>query len=77
MKRTMLIVLIVMIIALVAVFPAFADHSTGPCTDSGGPGNSDYGRHHISSFAKDGNLGNEGHKPGVSHQGFSVCDPSG
>jgi hypothetical protein len=32
--------------------------------------------HHISAFAQEGLLGNDGHKPGT-HRGFSACDPSG
>lgn len=40
-------------------------HSALPC-------NSDYAKHHIVALAKDGALGNNGHKPGT-HQGFSLC----
>ena len=69
MKRNLIIVLIVMLIVLVTAVPAFAD-SLPPCNDSGDPGNSDYAKHHIAFLAKNGALGNEGHKPG-SHQGFS------
>jgi len=71
MKRTMLIVLIVIIISLVAVFSASADQ-LGPCNEGSGEGNSNYAKHHIVVHAKNGTLGNEGHKPG-SHQGFSLC----
>ncbi|MCH7610281.1 MAG: hypothetical protein IIA51_00640 [Chloroflexi bacterium] len=71
MKRKLIIVVIVMLIALVTAFPAFAD-DRGPCNNSGGPGHSDYAKHRIVSLAKDGMLGNDGHKPGV-HQGFSFC----
>ena len=71
MKRKLIIVVIVMLIALVTVFPAFAD-DLGPCNESDGPGHSDYAKHHIASLAKDGNLGNDAHKPG-SHQGYSLC----
>lgn len=55
-------------------------HQGGPCNDSGDPGNSDYAMHHIVPFAQDGGVGSpfvEGnHNPGT-HQGFSLCDPSG
>ena len=70
--RKVIIVILVLLIALVAVVPVFAEAPVGPCTDSDGPGNSGYGRHHISFLAKLGALGNGGHKPGT-HQGFSAC----
>ena len=54
-----------------AVVPAFADQ-LGPCNEGSGEGNSNYAKHHIVVHAKNGALGNEGHKPG-SHQGFSLC----
>ena len=70
---------LVMALALVLVM-AFATvasaHGAPPCNDSGEPGNSDYAQHHISFLAKEGGLGNDGHKPG-SHRGFSLCNPSG
>lgn len=50
-------------------------HSTGPCNDSDGDGSfsgQEYAKHHISAFARDGQLGNDAHKPGT-HRGFSVC----
>jgi len=40
-------------------------HNAGPCNDSGGPGHSDYARHHIVEATP-------GHVPGV-HQGYSFC----
>ena len=73
MRKVMVIVL-VLIVALVAVLPALA-HSAPPCNDSEEPGHSDYAQHHIAFLAKEGNLGEGGHKPG-SHQGFSLCDPA-
>ena len=75
MKRRLIVVLLVLIVALMLVVPAFA-HSAPPCNDSGDPGNSDYAQHHISALAKIGGLGADGHIPGT-HQGFSVCNPSG
>jgi hypothetical protein len=44
---------------------AASAHPTGPCDDSGGPGHSDYARHHIVEATP-------GHVPG-SHGGFSLC----
>jgi hypothetical protein len=55
--------------------PAFG-HDAGPCNDSGEPGHSDFAQHHVSAAAKEGDLGEGGHKPG-EHQGFSSCNPSG
>lgn len=57
---------------------AFA-HGAPPCNDSDGDGAAsgrEYATHHIVSLATERGLGEDGHKPG-SHQGFSVCDPSG
>lgn len=74
MLRKVLLVALVLLIALVAVLPAAA-HSAPPCNDSdgdGSPSGREYAAHHISSLAKEGGLGNDGHKPG-SHQGFSLC----
>lgn len=51
----------------------------GPCNDKDGDGDSsgrEYAAHHISVVAKAGSMGNDGHKPGVVHRGFSLCDPS-
>ena len=49
-----------------------AAHNAGPCHDAGGPGHSDYAKHHIVALAQVGGLGNDGHKPG-HHMGYSVC----
>lgn len=73
--RKLLIIVLVLLVALVSVVPVMA-HTAGPCEDSGEPGNSDYAQHHIKPLATTGNLGSGGHVPG-SHQGFSVCNPSG
>ncbi len=75
MKRTLFLGLLVLLVALAFAAPAFA-HVAPPCNDSGEPGNSDYAQHHIKPLATSGGLGEGGHKPG-SHQGFSVCNPSG
>ena len=40
-------------------------HSAPPCNDSGGPGHSDYARHHIVPATP-------GHVPGT-HGGYSLC----
>ena len=74
-KLRLLILVLVLVVALVSVFPVFA-HSASPCNNSGEPGNSDYAQHHIKPLATSGNLGSGGHVPG-SHNGFSVCNPSG
>lgn len=74
MLRKVLLILLVVLIALVAVLPAAA-HRTGPCNDSDGDGEfsgREYAEHHIVAFAKAGDLGHEGHKPG-DHNGFSAC----
>jgi hypothetical protein len=54
-------------------------HQAGPCNDSDGDGafsGQEYAAHHIVPGAHDGIIGHV-HKPGVVHQGFSACDPSG
>ena len=76
-RKAMIVVLIVMV-ALVAVLPVAA-HSAPPCNDTdgdGSPSGYEYAQHHIRPNAQAGNLGADGHIPG-SHQGFSVCNPSG
>lgn len=40
-------------------------HSAPPCEDAGGPGHSDYARHHIVEATP-------GHVPGT-HGGYSLC----
>lgn len=58
---------------------AFA-HTAPPCNDTDGDGSAsgrEYAAHHISAMAQEGLLGAKGvHIPG-SHQGFSLCNPSG
>ncbi len=76
MKRNLMILGLVILVAMAFAAPAFA-HVAPPCNDSGEPGNSDYAKHHIKPLAQAGGLGEGGHKPGVAHQGFSVCNPSG
>jgi hypothetical protein len=77
MKRKIAYVLSASAISvLMAAAPAFA-HQAGPCAASAeDPGHSEFAQHHIVPLAQIGGLGEGGHKPG-SHQGFSVCDPSG
>ena len=73
--KKFLLILLVLAIALMAVPTAFA---APPCNDAdgdGSPSGYEYAQNHIVPFAHDGTLG-QGHKPG-SHQGFSVCNPSG
>ncbi len=68
MKKLIVIVLLLILLMMTAT-TAFA-HTTGPC--NGDKTGQEYAEHHIVEFAKAGNLGNDGHKPG-SHKGFSVC----
>lgn len=75
MKKIIVIGLLVIFLMMTAT-TAFADNK-GPCNDSPDPGNSSYAKHHIVVVAKSGGMGNDGHKPGVAHQGYSACDPSG
>lgn len=64
MRRLSIVFVLAIGMLLGATSAAFA-HPTGPCDDSGGPGNSDYARHHIVNATP-------GHVPGT-HQGFSLC----
>ena len=70
--RTRLLIVVIAVIAMMSLTLGALAHSAPPCNDSGEPGNSDYAKHHIVALAKDGALGNGGHKPGA-HQGFSLC----
>jgi hypothetical protein len=50
-------------------------HNAPPCNDyngDGSPSGQEYAQHHIVPLAKDGMLGNGGHKPGM-HHGFNAC----
>lgn len=54
-------------------------HPAPPCNDAdgdGSPSGREYAAHHISAMAKMGAIGGGGHVPGT-HQGFSLCNPSG
>ena len=46
-----------------------------PCAQSDAPGHSEYGREHIAAHGPHGH-GVGGHNPGT-HQGYSLCNPSG
>lgn len=70
MKRLILFIAAVAAAVLVAAPIAQADNN--PC---GGDGRH-YAQHHIAFLAKQGLLGGGGHVPGT-HQGFSLCNPSG
>ena len=82
MKRRNLSILLLALLTVTLISTTITNssaHAAPPCNDSdgdGSPSGHEYAKHHISSLAKLGNLGNDGHKPG-SHQGFSVCNPSG
>jgi len=58
-------------LALATIGSASA-HITGPCGPDGTFSGAEYAAHHISAMAKEGLLGNGGHKPG-SHRGYSLC----
>jgi hypothetical protein len=76
--RKILIIVLVLVIALVIVVPVLA-HPAGPCNSPNEdvpPSGRNYAKHHIKPLATEGLLGADGHVPGT-HQGFSVCDPSG
>ena len=68
MRRVVFVVLVILM-ALTMALPASADRQ-GPCNND--ETGRDYAKHHITEFAKDGDLGNGGHKPGT-HMGFSTC----
>jgi hypothetical protein len=74
--RRVILFLFVVALMLMMLAPAALGHFAAPCTDSGGPGNSDYATHNIVEEAKAGLLGAGAHIPGA-HKGFSVCNPSG
>ena len=77
MKRKIVYALAASMVSVLMVgAPAFA-HQAGPCAPSADPGHSEFAQHHIVPFALGGALGAGGHKPGVVHQGFSFCNPSG
>ena len=71
MKRRLAVILVTVMASMTLAIGASA-HSAPPCNDTPEPGNSAYAKHHIVALAKDGGLGNDGHKPGT-HQGFSLC----
>jgi len=72
MMKKVLMVLLVFAIALTVVSTAFA---APPCNDmngDGSPSGYEYAQYHIAEAAKNGVIGRI-HKPGVVHNGFSVC----
>jgi hypothetical protein len=75
MKKKIGLLMLLLMGSLLIVSSAFA-HTAPPCNDtngSGSPSGLEYAKHHIVPMAKANNLGDGGHKPGVSHQGFSAC----
>lgn len=54
-----------------ATIGAASAHIAPPCGDGSFTG-AEYAEHHISAMAKEGLLGNGGHKPG-GHRGYSLC----
>lgn len=72
--RTRLVVAIAGFVAALA-FAAPGGAQAPPCNDTNGDGSPsgfEYAQYHVSALAKEGMLGNGGHKPG-EHRGFSVC----
>lgn len=73
---------LLMLASLTLVLSGVASaHTSGPCNDTGEPGNSDYAQHHVRPMAQDGDIGavdhdgdGTAHSPG-SHSGYSACDP--
>lgn len=70
--RKFLATLIVVASLMLATVGAASAHITGPCGADGTFTGAEYAAHHISAMAKEGMLGNGGHKPGI-HQGYSLC----
>lgn len=70
MRRRIALIVVGVLTAMTIATSASAAHLAGPC--NGDNTGRDYAQHHISSFAKAGLLGHEGHIPG-SHRGFSIC----
>ena len=68
MRTVLAALLLALGLALGSLTPVVAHDD--PCA-TGGPGHSDYAQHHIVANAKEGKLGNDGHKPGQEHQGYS------
>lgn len=78
MKKKLIVLTLVLLLTLALATPAFA-HSASPCADSDGDGSAsgqEYAAHHIVPLATSGMLGGSEHTPGT-HQGFSLCNPSG
>ena len=76
MRKVIIRLLVPLLLALGLAAPALA-HQAGPCFPTVEPGNSEFAQHHIVPHAQAGTLGAGGHVPGVLHQGFSLCNPSG
>ena len=76
MKKIVTAVALAMMTALTTGAPAFAHIEGNPCVATNEPGHSEFAQHHIAAQAKEGLLGAGGHVPGT-HQGFSLCNPSG
>ncbi|UCE00557.1 MAG: hypothetical protein JSV42_07515 [Chloroflexota bacterium] len=73
MKKLVILGLVIMI-AMLATVPAFAHEAPPFCHDFNEDGK--VNGQDMADFHKGLQLGQGGHKPGVMHRGFSVCDPS-
>jgi hypothetical protein len=70
--RKRMAVIVAALVATMTLSLSASAHNAGPCNDAGGPGNSDYAKHHIVALATTGGMGVDGHVPG-DHRGFSAC----
>ena len=71
MRKGLTVLVAASALALASVGAATA-HISGPCGPDGTFTGAEYAKHHISAMAREGLLGNGGHKPG-SHNGYSLC----
>ena len=72
MRKRIAVILVTVMATMALAMGASAEAPQGPCDGDGKA----YGTHHIAFQAKTGGIGGDGHVPGT-HQGFSVCNPSG
>ena len=64
-------------LALGALAPAAAHVGAGDACAKTGRGHSAYAHHHVVPLAKDGELGNRGHKPGTRQGYHGLCGEGG
>jgi hypothetical protein len=74
MRKRLVVLAVTGVVALALGVPGGSAQAP-PCNDTdgdGSPSGFEYAQFHVSAMAKEGMLGNGGHKPG-SHRGFSFC----